>query len=328
MCNLYPLGSNHPSETGSPKSSGLYPKRSNSDPFGLNDDEGGITGTVPLLIPELISKMTVESEHKIRSAASQIATMICTPQLIKGPSLVEELMSSPKQPSGKFRFAIPEMTEEDDKTVKSAEAAKSRVDEVLIIGLSNAAVREITADSDGIIGRIKAEPEVLFSWPSHVSNMDVSDGHLSKQIKNFVFPFGYYMNLLPIPGIEDSSSQSPTNENSNFFGTSPSRRRKSIITLPIETKEPQSIAALVHDCIVKDPIGNNKAKNFFLCFNSEETLAERKQHDETDEECLKLSNPNMYYNYYGILIEELVCLVVFTLFRTESISLRFLKCSC
>ena len=287
-------------------------KKSNSNQFDVDEEVDPFAQTVPMFVPELLSQMTLKSELNIRCAASQIATMVCSVPMIKSNLLdIKESENSPNRhlTPKSFRFAIKEEIEEDEHITP----AKKLIDEMMVIGMTAEDVRRFVKQNEGLGGKMKADPQNLFYWSDEVFYETVPESHLSKQIKNFLFPFGFYLSILPTPGAEDGSNNSTTTEGSYFF-QSPKRSRKSIQPPRDQIDKDHYIERLVNDCIVKDPIGQSNQRKFFLCFNSEETLSEDyKSVSLGDEGVLKLANPNMYYYYYGIFIEELVCVVVYCL---------------
>lgn len=134
----------------------------------------------------------------------------CSPmrKRLKGDSIKKTMTK-------KFDFAIPEdnleHAEQEDVVPERAmpekepETAKSVhfFEEFLILGIDPSEIQQLFSSDEDLTKKVKYDPKIEFRYPAVQS--DLNDSDISNQLKNFLFPFGYYIERINKPDLLNSS---------------------------------------------------------------------------------------------------------------------------
>lgn len=261
----------------------------------LKPEEAGQT------VPDFLSHLQSTSQLKMLDTATQLATMICSP----GVQKQKTSRSGRQAPEKAFRFPITEIADEEDKdeTPRISNLSSPLIEEVGVIGLKPAEVRDLIHESNTVGEKLRINPQLLFFWKyqkkTSVKSEDrFSDTNIADQLKNFVFPFGCYAES----HLFSADDLSLSNADITVTSISPKQRRRN----SVKEKIPSMLNLLVQQFILKDQSIAEHSNEFFLCFNSEATLNEEKTGFC---QFIQLSNPNFYYTYYCLLTNEMVAVV-------------------
>lgn len=263
-------------------------------------------GATPL--NSLLTQMQNTANLKLKVATNQISLLIeaCSPmtKLIKN-SLTNPTPTISDKALKKFDFAIDEVVEENSMMNQQNAPNKSRrylFEEVLVLGVSKQKVAEICIQTEGLSEVTKLEPSIIFRQGFEENEaIQLPENHLTNQIANFVFPFGYFIKHIQLAGIEEQVSSI------NSESMSPERLRRRMSS-PKEREKDLTMEQLIQEFVMKDQVVQSSGSKSFYCFNSEETLEET-QKPACD--LIEVANPHKYRTYYCVMVDELICLVDF-----------------
>lgn len=133
----------------------------------------------------------------------------CSPmrKRVKGDSIKKTMTK-------RFDFAIPEdqeHLEHEDVTPAPSNPAKEGestkpvhfFEEFLILGVEASEIQQLFSSDEDLTKKVKYDPKIEFRYPSPQANSNDSD--ISNQLKNFLFPFGYYIERINKPDLLNSS---------------------------------------------------------------------------------------------------------------------------
>lgn len=263
-------------------------------------------GATPL--NSLLTQMQNSASLKLKVATNQISLLIeaCSPMT----KLVKNTLTNPTptisdKTKKKFDFAIDEVVEENSVLNQPATHSTSKrhlFEEILVLGVSKQKIREVCAQTEGLSEMTKLEPAIIFRQGFEESEAgSLPENHLTNQIANFVFPFGFFIKHIQLTGTEDQVNSL------NSESMSPEKLKKRMSS-PKEKEKELTIEQLIQEYIMKDQVVQSCGSKCFYCFNSEETL-EGAQKPACD--LIEVANPHKYRTYYCVIVEELICLVGF-----------------